>query len=442
MKKLFLALATLVLVAGCNDTEQPLSIESEQPITLPAEGGSAMLAFTAPYAWSASLLPNASGDPTDWLTIEPTSGAAGQHTITLTAQANEDEGSRSLSISLSSGQQTTPVLVTQLGTADEPLPDDSTNTPVFVPETAIRQVTILDPDDGTESNYAFEYDNEGRVVRMQGSDNYDGTSMYLYTATYEGNTVIVDGDDGVHIVATLDEQGRAARVAYTESLSPDGSGSSSPTRTDITLTYDDADRLVNETGKSEYGYGYDEYSYDYTWAGGDLTRVHLDYYDADYAYSTHANTGNIDLNWLLTAGYGSGGIAPFGIINLLGTRSTHLAVPDYWADMAATPDQMLLVCEDDLDKPVTKTGVYYEDGETTTEYRFEGPEGSLSFISRETPVEAVHYRQTGTITDHDPEAYEMRDGKKYYYVIVDWGEREITSREEVRVDRQEVTVGY
>lgn len=141
MKKLFLALATLVLAAGCNDTEQPLSIESEQPVTLPAEGGSAMLAFTAPYAWSASLLPNASGDPTDWLTIEPTSGAAGQHTITLTAQANKDEGSRSLSISLSSGQQTTPVLVTQLGTADA----DSTNTPVFVPETAIRQAPSSTP---------------------------------------------------------------------------------------------------------------------------------------------------------------------------------------------------------------------------------------------------------------------------------------------------------
>ena len=103
MKKLFFALATLVLVAGCNDTEQPLSIESEQPVTLPAEGGSTMLAFTAPYAWSASILPNASGDSTDWLSIDPTSGAAGQHTITLTAQANENEGSRSLSISLSSG---------------------------------------------------------------------------------------------------------------------------------------------------------------------------------------------------------------------------------------------------------------------------------------------------------------------------------------------------
>ena len=435
MKKLFFALATLVLVAGCNDTEQPLSIESEQPVTLPAEGGSTMLAFTAPYAWSASILPNASGDSTDWLSIDPTSGAAGQHTITLTAQANENEGSRSLSISLSSGQQTTPVLVTQLGTADA----DSTGTPVFVPETAIRQVTILDPDDGTKSNYAFEYDEQGRVVRMQGSDNYDGTSIYLYTATYEGNTVTVDGDDGVHIVGTLDAQGRATRVAYTETLSPDGGGSGSPTRTDITLTYDAEGRLTQEVGEED---GYNEYTYDYTWTGGDLTRVHLDYYDADYAYSTHANTGNIDLNWLLTAGYGSGGIAPFGIINLLGTRSTHYVVPDYWADMAATPDQMLLVCEDDLNKPVTKEGMYYEDGETTTEYRFEGPEGSLSFISRETPVEAVHYRQTGTITDHDPEAYEMRDGKKYYYVIVDWGEREITSREEVRVDRQEVTVGY
>ena len=318
---------------------------------------------------------------------------------------------------------------------------DSTDTPVFVPETAIRQVTILDPDDGTEANFAFEYDGEGRVVRMQGSDQYEGeTHTYLYTMAYEGSTVTVDGDDGVHIVGTLDAQGRATQVAYTETLSPDGGGSGSPTRTDITLTYDAEGRLTQEVGEED---GYNEYTYDYTWTGGDLTRVHLDYYDADYAYSTHANTGNIDLNWLLTAGYGSGGIAPFGILNLLGTRSTHLAVPDYWADMAATPDQMLLVCEDDLNKPVTKEGMYYEDGETTTEYRFEGPEGSLSFISRETPVESVHYRQTGTITDYDPEAYEMRDGKKYYYdLTIDWGEREITSRDHAWNNRQEVTVGY
>lgn len=275
---------------------------------------------------------------------------------------------------------------------------------------------------------------------MQGHDQYDDeTYTYLYTVAYEGNTVTVDGDDGVHITGTLDAQGRATRVAYTENLSPDGGSSSSPTRTDITLTYDADGRLVQEVGEEG---GYTEYTYDYTWTGGDLTRVHLDYYDADYAYSTHANTGNIDLNWLLTAGYGSGSISPLGILNLLGTRSTHYVVPDYWADMAATPDQMLLVCEDDLDKPVTKTGVYYEDGETTTEYRFEGPEGSLSAIATATPVYAVHYRMTGTIIDYDPEAYEMRDGKKYYYVIVDWDEQEITSREEVRIDRQEVTVGY
>ena len=438
MKHPFLLLAAvLMLAAGCNETEQPLNIDTEQPLTLPAAGGTATLTFTAPSAWSASLLPNVADNPTDWLAIDPTSGTAGQHTITLTAQANENENSRSLSISLSSGQQTTPVLITQLGTADT----DSTDTPVFVPETAIRQVTILDPDDGTEANFAFEYDGEGRVVRMQGSDQYEGeTHTYLYTMAYEGSTVTVDGDDGVHIVGTLDAQGRATRVAYTETLSPEGGGSGSPTRTDITLTYDAEGRLTQEVGEED---GYNEYTYDYTWTGGDLTRVHLDYYDADYAYSTHANTGNIDLNWLLTAGYGSGGIAPFGIFNLLGTRSTHLAVPDYWADMAATPDQMLLVCEDDLNKPVTKEGMYYEDGETTTEYRFEGPEGSLSFISRETPVEAVHYRQTGTITDHNPEAYEMRDGKKYYYdLTIDWGEREITSRDHAWNNRQEVTVGY
>ena len=92
-----------MLAAGCNETEQPLNIDTEQPITLPAAGGTATLTFTAPYAWSASLLPNVADNPTDWLAIDPTSGTAGQHTITLTAQANENENSRSLSISLSSG---------------------------------------------------------------------------------------------------------------------------------------------------------------------------------------------------------------------------------------------------------------------------------------------------------------------------------------------------
>lgn len=430
-----LTAAALVLATGCDDTPQSsITVEGGNEMTLAATQTSAEVRFTSPALWTATLMPE-----TDWLTISAASGSAGDASITLQAQANTAADARTTTlVLLPSGGETTQVLITQLGTAGT----DSTDTPVFVPETAIRQVTILDPDDGTEANFAFEYDGEGRVVRMQGSDQYEGeTHTYLYTMAYEGSTVTVDGDDGVHIVGTLDAQGRATRVAYTETLSPDGGGSGSPVRTDITLTYDAEGRLTQEVGEED---GYNEYTYDYTWTGGDLTRVHLDYYDADYAYSTHANTGNIDLNWLLTAGYGSGGIAPFGIFNLLGTRSTHLVVPDYWADMAATPDQMLLVCEDDLNKPVTKTGVYYEDGETTTEYRFEGPEGSLSFISRETPVEAVHYRQTGTITDHDPEAYEIReDGKKYYYdLTIDWGEREITSRDHAWNNRQEVTVGY
>lgn len=426
--------AAFMLATACNETPQSsITVEGGNEMTLAATQTSAEVRFTSPALWTATLMPE-----TDWLTISAASGSAGDASITLQAQANTAADARTTTlVLLPSGGETTQVLITQLGTADT----DSTDTPVFVPETAIRQVTILDPDDGTEANFAFEYDGQGRVVQMKGNDNYDGdTCTYLYTIAYEGNTVTVDGDDGVHITGTLDAQGRATRVAYTETLSPDGGSSSSPTRTDITLTYDADGRLVQEVGEEG---GYTEYTYDYTWTGGDLTRVHLDYYDADYAYSTHANTGNIDLNWLLTAGYGSGSISPLGILNLLGTRSTHYAVPDYWADMAATPDQMLLVCEDDLDKPVKKTGVYYEDGETQTEYRFEGPEGSLSFISRETPVEAVHYRQTGTITDYDPDLYETRDSKKYYYdLTINWGEREITSREHAWYNRQEVTVGY
>ena len=89
-------------------------------------------------------------------------------------------------------------------------------------------------------------------------------------------------------------------------------------------------------------------------------------------------------------------------------------------------------------------GFYYEYGEPEISYLFEGPEGCLSSIDMEKPLEQVHYHQTGIITDYDPYAYEIReDGKKYYYgLTIEWGEREETYRETVSIHPQEVTVDY
>lgn len=427
--------ASVLLVAGCSDLGQEISIDSE-PGILPSSGGETSLTFTPPFAWAASVRTDDGIDSgTCWLTISPISGDARQHTITITAMPNEDADSRNAFIDISSGDKFQTVQVIQLGTDGEISGGDETDEPVQIPATYIRQVTILDPTDGDENNLAFEYDNEGRVITMQGHSTYDDeVGMYYYTISYGDGTVNITGDDGISIEAILDSEGRASEVKYTET------GNGSGYNSEIILTYDNTGRLVHVKDRPD---GYSESDTEYTWTDGNITRVHKDYYDTDYLYSSYPNTGNIDINWLITGGYGSS-IAPLGIIGMLGTRCTDYTYPAYWDEAYETPDMMLTVSEDDLNKPVEKEGYYYDDGEPDITYVFEGPEDCLSLISMETPVERVHYRQSGNITNYDPDNYEIReDGKKYYWnLTVDWGDREETYRETAWTNSQEVIIKY
>ena len=427
--------ASVLLVAGCSDLGQDISIDSE-PEILPACGGETSMTFTPPFAWSVSIRTDENSDSgTCWLTVSPTSGDAKQHTITISATPNENPESRSAFIDISSGDKFQTVQVIQLGTDGEISGGDETDEPVQIPATYIRQVTILDPTDEDEDNFTFEYDSEGRVIKMQGHSTYDDeVGMYYYTISYGDGTVNITGDDGISIEAILDSEGRASEVKYTET---DGNAEY---RSDITLTYDNAGRLIREKQSTD---GYSESVTDYIWTDGNITRVHQDYYDMDFLYSSYPNSGNIDINWLITGGFGSS-IAPLGIIGLTGTRCSDYTYPAYWDEAYEIPDMMLTVSEDDLDKPIEKEGYYYEDGEPDITYVFDGPEENLSRISMETPVEQVHYRQIGVITDSDPYSYEIReDGKKYYWnLTVDWGDREETYRETAWTNSQEVIIKY
>ncbi|HIT46456.1 MAG TPA: DUF4595 domain-containing protein [Candidatus Cryptobacteroides merdipullorum] len=424
--------ASALLAAGCTGIGQSISLDSE-PGILAATGGTTDFTFTPPYAWSADIRTDEGVD--SWISINPTSGDASRQTVTVSAGPNERADSRIAFIDISSGDQFLSVQITQLGTDDETPGGDIEAPPVEIPATYIRHIRILDPSEGNEDNFSFEYDGEGRVTTIRGDSRLDDEySMYYYTISYGKRSVSITGDDGINVEATLDSEGRATEVEYSETY--DGREYAS----DITLTYDSEGRLVKETSTD----GYSESVTDYIWTDGNIARVHYEYYDTDYLYSSYPNTGNIDINWLMTGGYGSG-IAPLGIIGMLGTRCTDYAYPDYWDAVLLSPDQQqIAVSEDDLDKPVEKEGFYYEYGEPEISYLFEGPEGCLSYIHMEKPLEQVHYLQTGIITDYDPYAYEIReDGKKYYYVLtIEWGEREETYRETVSIHPQEVTVDY
>ena len=112
-------LVTLLLFGqGCSDDK-----ESDMPITIPStedtqptlqkDGGSTTFSFNAPQAWSVSVRETTATRSASWLKVHPTSGAAGDATITITAEPNVTGEPRTAEVTIRSGSQTETVTVTQ-----------------------------------------------------------------------------------------------------------------------------------------------------------------------------------------------------------------------------------------------------------------------------------------------------------------------------------------
>ena len=128
MRKLFsfLSLAAILLVTACEDVEIPASLEIPQEsqeyfyrgITFcatSAEGSlTVKVSFTSSLSWTASIV-DADGNPVSWLSVSPTSGAAGDTSITITAQDNPGEQPRSAMVTVTCGDIVKSFNVTQAG---------------------------------------------------------------------------------------------------------------------------------------------------------------------------------------------------------------------------------------------------------------------------------------------------------------------------------------
>ncbi|MCM1633965.1 BACON domain-containing protein, partial [Bacteroides uniformis] len=112
-------LVTLLLFGqGCSDDK-----ESDMPITIPStedtqptlqkDGGSTTFSFNAPQTWSVSVTETTATRSASWLKVHPTSGAAGDATITITAEPNATGEPRTAEVTIRSGSQTETVTVTQ-----------------------------------------------------------------------------------------------------------------------------------------------------------------------------------------------------------------------------------------------------------------------------------------------------------------------------------------
>ena len=114
-----IVLITLLLFGqGCSDDKEsdiPITIpstEDTQP-TLQKDGGSTTFSFNAPQAWSVSVRETTATRSASWLKVHPTSGAAGDATITITAEPNATGEPRTAEVTIRSGSQTETVTVTQ-----------------------------------------------------------------------------------------------------------------------------------------------------------------------------------------------------------------------------------------------------------------------------------------------------------------------------------------
>ena len=112
MKKIALLLIAAVAAFACQKpaTEAPEITVKTTDLTIPVDGTEDMVvAFNAPEAWTAAIK-----ETQDWCSIAPSSGAAGDASITVIALENEGKDERTVTLVITSGTAVEEVVLTQL----------------------------------------------------------------------------------------------------------------------------------------------------------------------------------------------------------------------------------------------------------------------------------------------------------------------------------------
>ena len=86
------------------------------------------IGFETTQSWTASVRETSRAE--SWISINPTSGDAGKHTITVTLTENETTESRQAVVIISCGGESANISITQRGVGqDEPEDPDNPNNP-------------------------------------------------------------------------------------------------------------------------------------------------------------------------------------------------------------------------------------------------------------------------------------------------------------------------
>ncbi len=202
LRALLLASAALVVAFSCGKTEPeptPQPEPQKQQITIPAEsqavfnsglnltsgntggGGStgqaqtSTVKFTVPASWSADVNDTRSST---WLSVQPSSGGAGDVTMTVTAQPNTGADARSATVTLKCGSNTKSFTVNQAGNQPTVVPVqfvtlDKTTVTLEENQSTLLNATVL-PENATDKTVTWSTSddqvaivNEGRVTTIR-----------------------------------------------------------------------------------------------------------------------------------------------------------------------------------------------------------------------------------------------------------------------------------
>ena len=200
MKKLLFLFASIAMMVACteggtDDGNEPTPQPQKPSITLETgslsnfneDGGSGTITFTASEAWSAEVI-NSRAD--SWISIHPTSGAAGEATVTVTTEPNDTPDERSATIKIKAGSAEKSIKVTQ------------------------KQQDAL-----TITASSFEVSNEGGQIEIEVKANIDFEYEIEESAkewvTYEGTRALKTSTLTFAVAENDDVEKREAKIHIT-----------------------------------------------------------------------------------------------------------------------------------------------------------------------------------------------------------------------------------
>lgn len=418
-----------VAAFSCQEKEPtPLTIDSE-PEVIAAEGGSTTFTFTAPGQWTAVIQPASDGTEVSWLTIDPASGEAGQHTVTLTAEANTDKETRTAVISVASGSSSATISVSQAGDTSQDEPEEPEEPDIPDHTGLVKTVTLTVSSEG-DYIYEFSYDDQNRITEIIHGFSDDSSEDIPIHFTYEENFVsaLMDSEFGSEFDAVIDGQNRVSKLTFKESddfysISYDASGH-------ITnIEYNDIDDASNN------------YTYTFAWSDGNIIKIEETDTMFFYYAKEYENNTNIDINWILTCGHGyflDQGIEWLGTAGLLGKRSASYALPLYMNNYLPTREYCdeSVTAEEIGEERTVEVSVNYILDYTEAEYDCNLTDDRLTDITVNIPVYNITYECTGIITEI--ETYTGTD----IYIVFDQSKTKIKNRTKTETVTYKASISY